>query len=196
MSALRRLTLTSTTRQAWRWTLQQHVTRQPQARHPMLLPPAATPSHHATAIRKREIHFLPLLGLWGAKHLSMWTLYNTAKAYGWPRVYRRLLEQNRAMFARGYGTEQHQQQQQQQQQQQMQSLLRLAIRSPTQLARQLSDQANTVLPYLQALAERAEPAVPQFLVVAAKVMLQSAKPIKLLQDVLSAVPSSAKKGPK
>lgn len=144
---------------------------------------------------KREIHFLPLLGLWGAKHISMWTLYNTAKAYGWPRVYRRLLEQNRAMFA---------QQQQKSgttkaslQQTQLQSVIRLAIRSPPQLARQLSEKANVVLPYLHQLAERAEPAVPRFLVVAAKVILNSTKPIKMLQDALSAVPVSAtKKAPK
>jgi hypothetical protein len=40
---------------------------------------------------------LPLLGLWGAKHETVWTLYNGCKTYGWPKVYGRLLEQNKAL---------------------------------------------------------------------------------------------------
>ena len=190
MSNLRKFCFSPTARQARLQVHRRNLMQGPRPR--VLLQPQQQRARHEV-LSKRDIHFLPLLGLWGAKHVSMWTLYNTAKAYGWHRVYRRLLEQNRAMFAnqqRGTkvaGT----------QQKQMQALIRLAIRSPPQLARQLTEKANVVLPYLQQLAEKAEPAVPRFLVVAAKVILNSTKPIKILQDVLSAVPAStAKKIPK
>jgi len=134
----------------------------------------------ATAGSTREIHFLPLLGLWGAKHLSMWTLYNASKQYGWHRVYRRLLEQNRATFPNN-----------KQQQATVQSILRMAIQSPPKVVSQLGKHASVVVPYLQALAERAEPAMPRFLVAAAKVIVQSQKPIKILQDLVSAQEAAA-----
>ena len=195
MTSLRRLSLALLTRKSLQLALQKSAQRRAltQALKSTVLRQPQTYGTNLIKI-KREIHFLPLLGLWGAKHVSMWTLYNTAKAYGWPRVYRRLLEQNRAMFAqqRKSGTVNANLQQSQ-----LQSLIRLAIRSPPQLARQLSEKANVVMPYLHQLAERAEPAVPRFLVVAAKVILNSTKPIKMLQDALSAVPTSAtKKVPK
>ena len=190
MTNLRKFLFSPTARQARLQVQRRNLMQGPRPRV-LLQPPQQNARHEV--LSKRDIHFLPLLGLWGAKHVSMWTLYNTAKAYGWNRVYRRLLEQNRAMFAnqqRGTkvaGT----------QQKQMQALIRLAIRSPPQLARQVTEKANVVLPSLHQLAEKAEPAVPRFLVVAAKVILNSTKPIKILQDVLSAVPAStAKKTPK
>lgn len=128
---------------------------------------------------RRHIHFLPILGLWGAKHVSTWTLYNACKAYGWPRVYRRLLEQNRAVNTNLEAKKR------------LQYVVRLAIEAPPQFAAKLSEYAKVLMPFLQKLAEQAEPNVPRFLVVAAKYVVNSQKPMKIIQDFTGAAQKRA-----
>lgn len=125
--------------------------------------------------QQRQIHFLPLLGLWGAKHISVWTIYNTCKAYGWPRVYRRLLEQNRLLNATNPAL-----------QKSTSELIRMAIEAPPKFAAQVGKHAETVTQFLQSVAERAEPNLPRFLVAAIKFVVNSQKPVKVLQDFVVA----------
>ena len=122
---------------------------------------------------RREIHFLPLLGLWGVKHISAWALYNACKNYGWARVYRRLLEQNRILISPTT-------------RQSTQQAIRLAIQAPPQFATQVATHAQVLQPFLEGLAQRAQPAVPSFLVAAAKFVVNSQKPVKvILQDMMN-----------
>ena len=125
--------------------------------------------------QQRQVHFLPFLGLWGAKHLSAWTIYNASKAYGWPRVYRRLLEQNRLLNAANPAL-----------QKQTQELIRMAIAAPPKFAAQVGRHAEAVTQFLQRIAERAEPNLPRFLVAAIKFVVNSQKPVKILQDFAAA----------
>ena len=131
---------------------------------------------------RRGIHFLPLLGLFGAKHLTSWTLYNACKSYGWPRVYRRLLEQNRALNRNSILYTPTQQ------------ALRMAIEAPPQFAAQFATQYERVLlPLIQNIANQAEPKLPMFLVAVAKYIVNSQKPVKIIQDFIGAAAKT--KGP-
>mmetsp|Transcript_20162 Transcript_20162/g.30319 ORF Transcript_20162/g.30319 Transcript_20162/m.30319 type:complete len:212 (-) Transcript_20162:1269-1904(-) len=127
------------------------------------------------AQQRRDIHFLPLLGLWGAKHVSAWTLYNACKQYGWSKVYRRLLEQNRSINANNPSL-----------QASTRRLIKLAIVAPPQFASQLGQQAQVIATFLQNAAAHAEPNMPTFLVVAIKFIINSQKPVKILQDLVGA----------
>lgn len=162
---------------------QQHGRRLPQhpphlGRNLVVVPPRRMGSPTAVtaptpSLTRREIHFLPLLGLWGVKHISAWTLYNACKNYGWAKVYRRLLEQNRAIYAASPNTRQSTQQ-----------AIRLAIQAPPQFATQVATHAQVLQPVLEGLAQRAQPAVPSFLVAAAKFVVNSQKPVKVIQDMI------------
>lgn len=125
--------------------------------------------------QQRQIHFLPFLGVWGAKHVSTWTIYNACKAYGWPRVYRRLLEQNKAINASNPALKKA-----------TQDLIRMAIEAPPKFAARVGQHAETVITFLQSVAERAEPNLPRFLVGAIKFVVNSQRPIKILQDFVGA----------
>ncbi|CAB9504696.1 expressed unknown protein [Seminavis robusta] len=119
--------------------------------------------------------------LWGAKHLSAWTLYNAGRNYGWPRVYRRLLEHNRRFNGANPAL-----------QKQTQQLIRLGLEAPVQFAAQIAAQAQIIMPFLNKLVERATPNVPSFLVAMAKYIVNSQKPVKIMQDLAS---SAAKRAP-
>lgn len=130
---------------------------------------------------KRQIHFLPFLGLWVGKHLSSWTIYNACKAYGWPKVYRRLLEQNR--FANANNSNR---------QQQVQFVIRQAIEAPPKFAAQLSEYMTIILPFLETVAKQTEPKLPRFLVVAIKYIINSQKPAKIFHDFLEVTTTKKK----
>ena len=130
---------------------------------------------------KRQIHFLPFLGLWVGKHLSSWTIYNACKAYGWPKVYRRLLEQNR--FANSNNASR---------QQQVQFVIRQAIEAPPKFAAQLSEYMTIILPFLQTIAKQTEPNLPRFLVVAIRYIINSQKPAKIFHDFLEVTTTKKK----
>jgi len=114
--------------------------------------------------------------MWGIKHLSTWTIYNACKTYGWPKVYRRLLEQNRIINSS----------RNKQLQMATKNTIRLAIEAPPKFAAQLSQHAETILPFLQKIVEQAEPNMPRFLVAIARYIINSQKPIKIMQDFIGA----------
>lgn len=129
-------------------------------------------------ITKREIHFLPFLGIWGAKHLSTWTIYNACKAYGWPNVYRRLLEQNRMINHNNSAV-----------QKTTKDAIRMAIEAPPKFVGQLSTQYSKVVqPFLQQIVAVSETntMMPRFMVAMIKYVLNSQKPVKLVQDLAEA----------
>jgi hypothetical protein len=117
--------------------------------------------------------------------LSTWTLYNACKTYGSPRVYRRLLEQNRIINHVTNNREIRQRTQQ---------LARLAIEAPPQFVTQLAHYSeSTVLPFLHKIAQRAEPSLPKFLVAIVKYIVQSQNPVKLMQDLAAGAAKRATK---
>lgn len=129
-------------------------------------------------ILKREIHFLPFLGMWGAKHLSTWTIYNACKAYGWPNVYRRLLEQNRMINHNNPAV-----------QKTTKDAIRMAIEAPPKFVGQLSTEYSKVVqPFLQQIINISETntMMPRFMVAMIKYVLNSQKPVKLVQDLAEA----------
>ena len=130
---------------------------------------------------KRQIHFLPFLGLWVGKHLSSWTIYNACKAYGWPKVYRRLLEQNRSANSNNASR-----------QQKVQFVIRQAIEAPPKFAAQLSEYMTIILPFLQTIAKQTEPNLPRFLVVAIRYIINSQKPAKIFHDFLEVTTTKKK----
>lgn len=146
------------------------------------LPSSAFSRPQPLQVQKRQIHFLPFLGIWGAKHLSAWTLYNACKNYGWPKVYRRLLEQNR-QFNRADPVLQAR----------IQSLIRMAIETPPKFASQVASQVQIIIPFLNQLVERAQPNLPPFLVAIAKFIVNSQKPVKIMQDLASTAAARVKK---
>lgn len=135
---------------------------------------------HVVHRQQRQIHFLPLLGIWGAKHLSAWTLYNAGKNYGWPRVYRRLLEQNRNFHRTNPAIRAR-----------TQSLIRMGLEYPVQFVAHIAEHAQVILPFLNQLVERATPVMPSFMVTLAKYIMNSQKPVKIMQDLASSAAKRA-----
>ena len=77
--------------------------------------------------------FLLLAGLLLAKKAVLASLYVAAKQYGWPRVYRRLLEANKKLMTS-------------QQQHTVRTTIKLAMRLPTQAA-DLLEKSNEVMEF-------------------------------------------------
>ena len=135
--------------------------------------------------QQRQIHFLPFLGLWGAKHMTAWTLYNACKSYGWPKVYRRLLEQNRILHRQAPGNAAIEEA--------ARRAIRLAIEAPPKFAAQLSQHVETLRPLLDYVTSQAQPRLPEFIVAIAKFILNSQKPVKVVQDMMGAAGKAARR---
>uniref|UniRef100_A0A6S8Z4Z7 Uncharacterized protein n=1 Tax=Ditylum brightwellii TaxID=49249 RepID=A0A6S8Z4Z7_9STRA len=140
----------------------------------------ATP-WRSNGLATRSIHFLPLLGLWGVKHISTWTLYNACKNYGWHRVYRRLLEQNRLINKSNPAIQSN-----------TKDVIRMAIEIPPKFVAQISQYSGIIVPFLEKVADRAVTRMPGFLVAAAKFIIGSQKPVKVLRDLAEASAKIAK----
>ena len=132
------------------------------------------------------------------KHLSMWTIYNACKSYGWPKVYRRLLEYNRSLYAAkpsnggntgGAGTAVNNNNSQRMA---TQRIIRMAIEEPPKFVQQIELYYNQYIqPLFQHIVVNVSSTnstrrmLPPFVVEMIKYVLNSAKPIKLLKDFMT-----------
>ena len=165
----------------------------------MQQPQAIQQQLQQTQSRRNVVHIAPLVGLWGIKHLSMWTIYNACKSYGWPKVYRRLLEYNRSLYNANRGSLQ--------QQQTTQRIIRMAIEEPPKFAQQISTNYNKYIqPLFQHIIDTSSKVssssatvagapqiqVPSFTIELIKYVINSAKPIKILNDFVNVTGTAGK----
>ena len=103
---------------------------------------ATTRSFHGSIACRHPLPlFLPAIAVvLKALHVNVWTFYYAADSYGWPRVYRRILEANRAANAADPAA-----------QRLVADSLKLVLRTPTQAYTVLAD--NEVLRRVGAVAE-------------------------------------------
>ena len=143
----------------------------------MILPRQQRSFFHASAVPRAPLPFLflpAIAGLFKALHVNVWTFYYAADSYGWPRIYRRLLEANRTANADDPAS-----------QRLVRDSLKLVLRTPTQAYSVLAD--NEILQKVGAVAsELGAPYAkntPDFLKDLGTTIAKRTKTGKIVQDL-------------